>query len=70
MVDRDLEPFRGRKLLTVEVLVDHLVHSIPEILAMEWHAHDEEARAEYWLLLGELDLGLVRAIGRRASPSR
>ena len=70
MVHRDLEPFRGRKLLTVEVLVDLLVHSIPEILAMEWHAHDKEVRAEYWLSLGELDLGLVRAIGRGASLSR
>ena len=70
VVHRDLEPFRGRKLLTVEVLVDPLVHSIREILAVEWHTHDEEARAEYWLSLGELDLSLVGVIGREASPSR
>jgi hypothetical protein len=60
---RDLEPFRSPKLLTIEVLVDHLVRSIPGILAVEWHAHDEEARAEYRLLLGVLDLALVGAIG-------
>jgi hypothetical protein len=64
MVHRDLEPFRSPKFLTIEVLVDHLVRSILEILAVKWHAHDEEARAKHRFSLGELDLVLVGAIGR------
>ena len=53
MVHRNLEPFHGPKLLTIEILRDHLVRSIPELLAVEWHAHDKETHAEHWLLLGE-----------------
>ena len=55
----NLEPFRSPELLTIEV-IDHLVRSIPEILAVEWHAHDEETHAEHWLSLSEFDLALVR----------
>jgi len=62
VVNRNLEPFRRPKLLTIEVLIDHLVCSIPEILAVEWDAHDEETHAEHWLSLGKFDLALVRAI--------
>ena len=62
MVHRNLEPFRGPKLLTIEVLIDHLVRSIPEILAVEWHAHDEETQAEHRLSLGEFYLALFGAI--------
>ena len=44
------------------VLIDHLVRSIPEILTVEWHAHDEETHAEHRLSLGEFDLALVGTI--------
>jgi len=46
----------------IEVLIDHLVRSIPKILAVEWHTHDEETHAEHRLLLEEFDLALVGAI--------
>jgi hypothetical protein len=54
-----LKPFRGPELLTIKVLMDHLVLSIPEIMAGEWHAHDN---AEHQLSLREFDLALVGAI--------
>jgi hypothetical protein len=59
VVQKDPEPFRSPKLL-----VEYLVRSIPGILAVEQHAHYEEARAERQLSLGELDFALVRALGR------
>ena len=62
MVHRNLEPFRSPKLLTIEVLMDHLVRSIPEIRAVEWHAHDEETHAEHRLSLGKFNLALVGTI--------
>jgi hypothetical protein len=46
----------------MEVLIDHFVRRIPEILAVEWHSYDEETQAEHWLSLGEFDLALVGAI--------
>ena len=45
-------------LLTFKALVNHLAHSIPEILAAEWHAHSEEVCTEYWLLLRSKPLGV------------
>jgi hypothetical protein len=62
VVHRNLETFRSPKLFTIEVLRDHLVRSISEILAVEWHVHDKETHAEHRLLLGEFDLALVEAI--------
>ena len=64
MVHSDLEPFGGPKLFAIEILVYYLVRSISEILAVKWHAHDEEACTEHQLLLGELGLALYGAIGR------
>ena len=44
----NLEPFHSPKLLTIEELdhLIHLVHSIPEIVVVEGHAHNERAHAE------------------------
>jgi hypothetical protein len=62
VVHRNLETFRSPKLCTIEVLRDHLVRSIPEILAVERHANDEGTHAEHRLWLGEFDLALAGAI--------
>jgi hypothetical protein len=62
---RNLEPFRGPKFITIEVPIDHLVCSVPEMLTVEWPVHDEKTHAEYRLSLGEFDLALVGAFGAR-----
>jgi hypothetical protein len=70
VVHQNLETFRSPKLLTIEVLRDHLVRSIPEILAVEWHTHDEERmlitgfRLENSTLLWSESFG-VRILGWR-----
>ena len=62
MAHRNLEPFRSPKLPTIEVLIVHLVRRNLEILAVEWHAHDEKTHAENWLPLRGSDHALVGAI--------
>jgi len=52
-------------LLTIGVLMNHLVHCVPEILAVEWHAHDKKTHAEHWLSLGEFDLAFSEPFGAR-----
>jgi hypothetical protein len=65
VVHRNLELFRDPKLLTIEVLLDHLVHSIPDILAVEWNAHDEEKYAEHRHSLGDSTLLWWESFGAR-----
>jgi hypothetical protein len=62
VIRRDLELFRGPKLLTVEVFTGDLVCSISEVWAEEWHTHDKEIRTEHRLSLGKLNFALVGTV--------
>jgi hypothetical protein len=61
VVHRNLEPL-SPQLLTIKVLVDYFGCSIFKVLAVEWHAYEEETRTKNWLSFRELDLALVGAI--------